>query len=132
MTNSLFARGALALSCALALAPAVANAGLSSQYAYCSKNSDGSGFCEGTMQSFLKSADPSAYAQFSMGPLTTSTPTFQAYLNGAGYFCMATNAYPDIKQFWPQFVDARSLWWISWNSSGICTSGGVQNASSFP
>jgi hypothetical protein len=129
--TTLLARAALALGCALAFSPAAAHAGLSSYYAYCSKNTDGSGFCQGSMQSFVKNADPAASAQFSMGS-GSSTPWFNAYLSGAGYFCLATDAYPEVKQFWPQLVNARSSWFITWNSSGICNYASVSNASAYP
>lgn len=102
--------------------------------AYCTKLSDGSGYCNGSMIGFRNATDPSAYAYFGLSYSSGSlSGSFSAYLNGVYYSCTAAPAmYQPLSTsigngltavplpIWQQALTPQATFMIQWNSSGGC------------
>jgi hypothetical protein len=102
------------------LASSDSRAGLQESYGYCSKAADGSGSCYGDFGGFRNHADPNAFVSFA------SYGSFWASLNGVSYGCAPNST---VLALWPELMNSRAFFSISWNASGTCTSLTIINTS---
>ena len=110
------------LSMAVLGGAGVAFAGSTTESSYCYKNTDGSGYCYGTLLGFRNNASSSTYARFYKN--TSATRSFYAIYTPAG--ATAAQGYsctPDatVSTLWDKAIRARGYFNIQWNSSGSCT-----------
>jgi len=102
-----------------ALAPASSQAGYAAgDSASCTKYSDGSGYCSGTMRGFRKSggANDQVYLYITAAGMVN----FTANLNSKGYACVFSTSTTSIVQFATAVTQANGYFVISWDSSGAC------------
>lgn len=115
------------LAVAALAAPGRSEAGDSYSYPpNCSKNADGSGYCQGSMKGFRNSTYADAWAQFEIDVASNWTYFFARYNNQ--YF----SCYPDATTS-NRFASAMAengYFYVVWNSSGTCTTMYVFNESS--
>jgi len=86
----------------------------------CYKNTDGSGWCYGSMRGFRTSADASAYAAFTSTATTFSSTHFVASFNSDFYTCVPSSGSP-IESLWPLAHNSDLYFTIGWDSNGTCT-----------
>jgi hypothetical protein len=108
-----------------ALAPVIAEAGVQSYSAGCSKAADGSGWCMGNFQSFRTHSDPNTYASFVEH--ATGTRLFQAWWPGIGLVSCVPNA--TVAGLWPRVMSHEGFFNVSWDATGTCTALILNNGS---
>lgn len=107
-------------------APGRSEAGDSYSYApNCSKNADGSGYCQGSMKGFRNSTYADAYATFEIN-LVNNWTYFYARYNNQSFSC-----YPDATTAdrYAAALASNGYFYVVWNSSGTCTTLYVFNES---
>ena len=81
------------------------------------------GSCAGTIAGFRNDSDPGAsvaFEQYAYG--STTAQSFSAVLNGSGFSCVVTSASPAIQAMWPQSLRFDDYFYVSWDTTGACTS----------
>src|SRR5262249_8384077 len=108
----LASRSALAaLAFAAVLLPAESRAGSTRVYGtYCTKNSDGSGYCNGSYAGVRAATDPNAYVYFGWSGSTYQV--FGEYLNGVSYSCIAPSSLATAFQV---AMSVRGEYFVNWN-----------------
>lgn len=100
-------------------------AGYSSSTEYCTKQSNGSGYCEGTYGGFRNGGGSSDYFFFNTQASGTS-PAYQyfgAELGNTWYSCTVTSSNSSVAAAWPQSVDPTAFFfYIAWDANGNCNS----------
>jgi hypothetical protein len=88
----------------------------------------GTSMCYGNFAGFANDSDPNSYAGFD-----TNSNYFSAHLAGQDYTCtVSSTLYPSVLAMWPQTTSFRAgLFFMSWDSSGICSSLSFFNASDY-
>ena len=101
------------------LAPTSSQAGYAAgDSASCTKYSDGSGYCSGTMRGFRKSGG--ANDQVSLYITWAGLVSFNANLNNKGYSCLFSTSSTSLMQFATAVTQANGYFVISWDSGGAC------------
>jgi hypothetical protein len=111
---------------ALLLLPSAAFAGRTGALtSSCTKNTDGSGSCSGTLAGFRALPDQSSWAQFAY----TGDGSFSASYNGlSGTYCFATSGNIAM---WPQLatMPTTAFFYVAWDANRNCTSVQMYNVS---
>ena len=129
MTNrvSFWSLGALVVGLMLVRGGDARAGAAAGSLAYCF-TTPGTSMCYGNFAGFVNDSDPNSYAEFS-----TNTNYFAAHFAGQAYSCtVSSTLYPDVLAKWPQTTSYRAgLFFMSWDSSGICSQISFVNASDY-
>jgi hypothetical protein len=98
-------------------------------YAWCSKNADGSGNCGGSLYGFRHTPNATDYAEFVVQSSAT-TWYFNGSYNGANYSCSVPSTNPSLGAMAPLAIANHGWFNLNWNSSGQCTWLTVESGSS--
>ena len=128
MKNVLLTLGAVFVFCML---PGVAHAGAdNSNWAYCTKAADGSGYCSGSPAGFKKS--PGAGDQSKFISTTYGYVWFNAYLANVNYTCTFPFNSANTNNLYNLLMLNRGEFNISWDKTGTCTYVEIYNSSMVP
>jgi hypothetical protein len=98
-------------------------------FAWCSKNPDGSGNCGGSLYAFRHTANATDSAEFVV-PSSASTWYFIGNYNGAYYSCSVPSSNTSLGAMAPLVIATHGWFQLNWNSSGQCTWLTVESGSS--
>jgi hypothetical protein len=113
----------------VALTPESSQAGyVAADSASCTKYSDGSGYCSGTMRGFRQSSGTYDQAIFYVTPTFVS---FNASLAGTGYGCMFSTTSVGIMAFATAATQTNGYFLVSWDSNGYCGTSYYYQGSSY-
>ncbi|QSQ25974.1 hypothetical protein JY651_14050 [Pyxidicoccus parkwayensis] len=110
----------------------VASAGLTYQGATCYQNTDGSGYCYGSMLGFREDATTTSYASFREDE--DGTRSFYARYTVAGSTAASSySCIPDatVSSLWNVALSTRGYFYVAWNTAGTCTYLRVSNGSNY-
>jgi len=120
--------GVLALGILL-LGSGAARAGAHGAFAFCS-SAPGKAYCYGTLAGFVADPDPNSYASFYTD--SSSSASFSAHLGGRDFGCtVSPTLYPDVLALWPRTAAFSSLFVITWDAQGNCSSLSLHNSSAY-
>lgn len=106
-----------------------ARAGTHGAFAYCS-STPAKSYCYGSLAGFVADSDPSSYASFNTDSSTSAS--FSAHVGGRDYGCtVSPTLYPDVLALWPRTTTFDSLFVITWDQQGYCTSLSLHNNSAY-
>lgn len=107
--------------------PNASEAGYTYESAYCTTNSDGSGYCQGTFLGFRNAPGAYDYAQFQNNTTPGYVPKiFYASYLGKLYACIPDG---DIAAIWPMAMATRGYFNLVWDASGTCHNLWLNNGS---
>ena len=113
----------------LLLGSGAARAGAHGAFAFCS-NAPGKSYCYGTLAGFVADPDPNSYASFNTE--SSSSASFNAHLGGRDFGCtVSPTLYPDVLALWPRTTAFSSLFVITWDQQGNCSSLSLHNNSAY-
>lgn len=114
-----------------ALVPASSLAGYATaDFASCTKEADGTGYCRGTLRGFRKSPGANDQANFNVQGALVS---FSASLNGKSYACVfnGSAAAVDYRLFAMGVTQTNGFFLIAWGPDGLCATNGYAHGSSY-